>query len=414
MTFQFRPAVREQTSLLFGLAGPSSSGKTFSALRLAKGLAQGGKIAGIDTESRRMLHYADIFDFEYAELGAPFKPERYVEALKAAKDAGAVVAVVDSMSHEHEGPGGILEWHEEELQRMAGDDFRKRERVKFTAWIKPKQAHNRFVNEVLQLGIHVIFCFRAKEKLQLVKNAQGKIEPTPAGWQPICSDRFEYEMTSLLMLPPNGQGIPDLDATATKIQQQHRHFVPAGQQISEDMGKLFGEWASGGVAPSSPRQHEDPMEIGRQAASKGVEHFRAWWNNGGKQHRAALKPRLAELQKIAEAADADDEDPFAGDDGASETVQDAQSSLPGVDATPETPDAHPDAARSDDGISEDEWMATAQDMIAELDGAKSAKDLDVTLATKRFAELDRMKTAAPQQHAAVTGFIGEKRKELGG
>src|SRR4051794_9429683 len=106
MTFQFRPAVRERTPLLIGLAGPSGSGKTFSALRLATGLAAGGPVFFVDTESRRGLHYADQFRFQHCDLTAPFRPNSYLEALTAAKAAGAAVVIVDSMSHEHEGPGG--------------------------------------------------------------------------------------------------------------------------------------------------------------------------------------------------------------------------------------------------------------------------------------------------------------------
>lgn len=242
----FRKAVREKTSLLIGIAGPSGSGKTYSGLRLATGLADGGPIFMIDTEGRRGLHYADAFSYQYAELEPPFQPHRYMEIMMAAKTAGAKVVIVDSMSHAHEGPGGLLEMHEAELDRMAGSDFRKREAVKFSGWIKPKQEHNKFVNSALQLGIHVIFLFRAKEKLALLKNAQGKMEPVPQGWQPICSDRFEYEMISLLMLPPNSKGVPDLAAGATKMQEQHRHLFPAGKQIDEEMGKRLAEWAAGG------------------------------------------------------------------------------------------------------------------------------------------------------------------------
>ncbi len=50
MTFTIRPAVREKIGLLFGVAGASGSGKTFSALTLAKGIANGtGRIGVIDT-----------------------------------------------------------------------------------------------------------------------------------------------------------------------------------------------------------------------------------------------------------------------------------------------------------------------------------------------------------------------------
>ncbi len=325
MTYTHRPgpAVREQTSLLIGLAGPSSSGKTFSALRLATGMANGGPITVIDTEGRRALHYADQFKFEHGELTAPFRPEAYMEALEEAKAVGSKVIIVDSQSHEHEGPGGCLEWHDEELERLAGNDWAKRERVKFTAWIKIKRAHNRFVNSVLQLGVHVIFCFRAKPKLALIKNDKGKIEPVDMGWQPICSDRFQYEMTTLLMLPPNGQGVPDLSAPATKLQEQHKPFMKDGEQISENMGKQFAEWAAGGAAREPAQQHangangqQDAIEMAKEMAAQGKETFTAWWQSDGKKHRAALKPHIKMLQQIAKNADDDlkDERMTAEDD----------------------------------------------------------------------------------------------------
>ena len=311
MTFKFRPAVREQTTLLIGLAGPSSSGKTYSALRLATGMADGGPIFMIDTESRRGLHYADQFKFQHGELAPPFRPQAYLDSLEAAKNEGAKVIIVDSTSHEHEGPGGILEWHDEELNRMAGDDWGKRERVKFTAWIKPKQAHNKFVNSALQLGVHVVFCFRAKPKLRMVKVA-GKTEVIDAGWQPICSDRFEYEMTSLLMLPPNGQGVPDLEAPATKLQEQHKAIVSKGQQIDEEMGKRFVAWADG--AKAKPKTTTKPktngetapelLDVARQIASLGSDQFRRYLTSEeGKRNRKRLEPHFPELREIAAKTD---------------------------------------------------------------------------------------------------------------
>jgi len=50
MSYTFRKAIREQTSVLLALAGSSGSGKTYSALRLARGLAgDRGRVALIDT-----------------------------------------------------------------------------------------------------------------------------------------------------------------------------------------------------------------------------------------------------------------------------------------------------------------------------------------------------------------------------
>ena len=124
MSFVFRPAIREATPLLLGLTGPSGSGKTKSALRLATGIQsiRGGKIAALDTEANRMKHYADEHKFVHCSFGAPFGADRYAEALVAAAEesAGGIV-IVDSMSHEHEGPGGFLEYHDEDEKRLMTD-----------------------------------------------------------------------------------------------------------------------------------------------------------------------------------------------------------------------------------------------------------------------------------------------------
>ena len=110
MAFEFKPAVRENVSLLIALAGPSGSGKTMSALRMAKGISPAGKIAFLDTEARRALHYADDFTFMHADMRPPFKPANFVEGIHAAEKSGAEVIIIDSFSHEYDGEGGILDW----------------------------------------------------------------------------------------------------------------------------------------------------------------------------------------------------------------------------------------------------------------------------------------------------------------
>lgn len=311
MTIQFRPAVRANVPVFLGIAGPSRGGKTYSALRIATGMRNGRPIFFIDTETSKALQYADKFEFMHYNLEAPFTPERYLEAITAAKDAGAGVIIVDSMSHEHEGPGGILEQHETELQRMAGDDWGKRERVKFTAWIKPKAAHNRFVNSVLQIDAHMIFCFRAKDKLAMTKNAAGKNEPVSMGWQPICADRFEYEMTSMLVLPESANGIPDLGAKASGLRAPLDEMIQAGQQLDEQLGQKLAAWAIGDGGKIEPRQ--SPLEIARGIASQGKDAFTKWWQGDGRPHRDQLRPHIEELQGLARKADEvpDDDDPFA-------------------------------------------------------------------------------------------------------
>ena len=249
MTFSFRPAVRENVPLLIGIAGPSGSGKTYSAMTLARGLAGDKKFCVIDTEARRALHYADQFDFDHGSLDAPFRPLRYLEAIEASDKQGYPVIVVDSMSHEHAGDGGLLDYHEDELHRMAGDDYKKRERVKMAAWIKPKGDHKRMVSKLLQLRSHLILCFRAEEKIEIVRGSNGRTEIVPKknaagfeGWLPICEKSLPYELTASMLVLPTAPGVP----VPIKIQQQHRQFFPTDQPIAASAGKALGDWARGG------------------------------------------------------------------------------------------------------------------------------------------------------------------------
>jgi AAA domain len=316
MSFTFRPATRSGTTIMLGLAGPSRSGKTYSALRVATGLAQGGPIFFIDTESRRALLYADKFKFMHAELTAPFSSDRYAEAVVAAHEAKAAVCVVDSASHEHEGPGGILEQHETELQRMAGNDYGKREKMKFTAWIRPKAEHNRYVNTLLQLNMHMLFCFRAKDKLELRKDAGGKIVPTSVGWTPICTDRFEYEMTSMLVLPEGAKGIPDLQAHSTGLREPINTMVEHGRQLDEAFGERLAKWAAGAAAPNiadikTTAPAADVLEAGKLTAAKGTAALRDWWNSQDDATKTKLAGSLADLKALAAEADNWVKDPAA-------------------------------------------------------------------------------------------------------
>lgn len=252
MSFEFRPAKRENVPLLIGLAGGTGSGKTYSAMLLAKGLAAGKRFAVIDTENGRARHYADEFEFDSADLRAPFRPERYAEAIESADKAGYPVIVVDSMSHEHAGDGGLLDWHEEEFKRMGS-----REAVKFTAWIAPKLAHKAMVTRLLQVNAHVVLCFRAEEKIEIGKDSAGKTVVRPKqslvgldGWLPVSEKTLPYELTASFLLTADAPGVPK----PIKLQAQHRAFIPLDKPLSLETGRELAEWAAGGA----PRAADSP------------------------------------------------------------------------------------------------------------------------------------------------------------
>ena len=224
-----------------------------------------------------MLHYADRFKFRHMPFSAPYGSLDYLAAIRQAKAVGGKVIVVDSMSHEHEGPGGLLDFWESEIDRMAGDDWGKRERVKMLAIQKPKGARRTLINGMLQIdGVHFIFCFRAKESAKPVKNLEtNKTEVVSQGFMPIAGDEFVFEMTLNALLLPNAGGVPTWESPERgeklmiKLPIQFREALLKSKiPLDETLGERLAKWAVGGVArPPSEPEEEKPQE-GQQQADK--------------------------------------------------------------------------------------------------------------------------------------------------
>ncbi|BBF92675.1 hypothetical protein [Blastochloris tepida] len=315
MTRQFvaSPAKRDAVPLLFGITGPSGGGKTFSALRLATGISEvvGGDVFYIDTEAKRALHYADMFRFRHVPFEPPFGALDYLEALRFCKAQGAGVVVVDSMSHEHEGPGGLLDSHERELDRMAGDDWKKREAMNMLAWQKPKSARRALINGILQMGVNAVFCFRAKETAKPMRGDDGKTRVVQLGFMPIAGDEFVYEMTVNCLLLPGAKGVPTWSSDNVgerqmmKLPEQFRGLFAKSRPLDENIGRELAMWARGGAqGPAAPgaepsKPSEPASEDGAPAAgepemtaseymhlvattceaAKGGTMLREWWGS---------------------------------------------------------------------------------------------------------------------------------------
>jgi hypothetical protein len=308
MTFEFRPAVRENVGLLIGLSGASGAGKTYTAMELAAGIAGEARFAVIDTENRRSRHYADAFKFDDCQIAAPFRPSVYADAIIDADRAGYPVIVVDSMSHEHAGDGGLLDWQEEELTRMAGDEWKKREACKMASWIKPKAGHKAMMNKLLQVRAHVILCFRAEEKVEMVKQ-EGKWVMVPKktrtsrdGWIPVCEKSLPYELTCSFLLTPDRPGFP----LPIKLQDQHKALFPLDRPIGKETGRALAAWAKGGTAPAPKTASMDDLkQEGREAADGGLAPLQAWFRRLTRDQQSVLKPYLDDtLKPIALDVDA--------------------------------------------------------------------------------------------------------------
>jgi hypothetical protein len=295
MTITFQPAVRQGVKALINLYGPSGCGKTYSAIQLMRGLVgPEGRIAFIDTEAGRGSHYADLTPYDRADLAPPFTPDRYREAIEAAEEAGYDGLIIDSISHEWEGEGGVLEWAESIELRTKKSGLH--------CWNKPKGAHKKLINRLLRSRLHIIFCARAREKPKTVLDDRGKQQIVSDGFQPIVEKNFPYEMLISVGMSDVAPGVPDLNLQK-KIPGELAPAFPAGKHIDIETGKVLREWLDG-AAPVD-ESLRDKAEAGREAARGGTVSLRAWWGSLGRADHAALKAFLdGELKSIASASDA--------------------------------------------------------------------------------------------------------------
>lgn len=252
--FEVKKAVPLNTYVRIALVGAAGSGKTFSALRLATGI--GGKIVLIDTENKRSAKYSKRFDFDQIDFQPPFNPASYGDAIDAALAKGAVTIIIDSLSHEHEGEGGVLEMAEAFLEKKAGDDWKKREAMKFASWIAPKRERTQLiVGKIQRVNANLILCFRAKEVTKPVRNAAGKIEPLKE-WDMIGGDEYRYEMDVTAFLPSGSEGVPDWTNSMKRINDADgslKKFLVNAGQLTEETGRQIKAMNSAGATPTQTR-----------------------------------------------------------------------------------------------------------------------------------------------------------------
>lgn len=362
---EIKPAVREKTHVLVSLAGPSGCGKTYSAIKMARGLAgPDGQIGAIDTEAKRMRHYADLDKFNVADLAPPFTPLRYLEYVKAFADAGYKVLIIDSISHEWEGTGGCIEMAE------GGKGL--------LAWQRPKSDHKKLMNYLLQVPMHVIFCARAREKMVQVRNTQtNKDEIVNQGWHAIAEKNFIFEMTVSILLDEKTK-LP----TVMKCPAQLLHAFPEGSRLTSESGAALKVWAEQGV--DVDQAFEALKTEGREVAMLGTEQLKLWFRNLTKLEQASIKPTLdGDLKSIADEADRHaapaDDDPFTPVTGITNPSHD-----------PEDP---PMPTGEEEQRQQDDDSGKTNDAAGEAEPSADEADAAVEYTRRALATLTGLKTA---------------------
>lgn len=243
----FQRATKKQAKLRMALIGPSGSGKTYSALAIASHL--GRRVALIDTERGSASKYADEFEFDVLELDS-FHPQRYIDGIREAEQAGYDVLIIDSLSHAWAGKDGALELVDRAAKRSQSNNT-------FGAWREVTPLHNALVDTMLQAKCHVIVTMRAKtEYVQERDEKTGRTVIRKVGLQPVQRDGLEYEFDV----------VGDMDADNNLIVTKSRCKALNGAVFSKpgkDVADILRAWLSDGA----PGEETAPAQASSQGQS---------------------------------------------------------------------------------------------------------------------------------------------------
>lgn len=244
----FKKAVRDDIFAKVLFISPSGGGKSFSALRVAKGMAKAledkmgeeVRVAYIGTENSRDTYYADEFDYDLLQIKNDYKPENYIDALDDAIEAGYKVCIVDSLSHEWTGKGGCLEIH----SKIQGNSY--------TAWQKVTPRHEKFMDKLLESDIHIIATVRGKDKYVLTEE-NGKQIPKKVGLGYQQRDDLEYLFTTAFTLEQDNH-------VFTAVKDNTHLFEDRNDIITEKDGVAIIDWCSGGDVKAKKQELQKEKE----------------------------------------------------------------------------------------------------------------------------------------------------------
>ena len=278
-----RPAERAGAKVVIGIAGQSGSGKTLTALYIARGMVDHpSKIGFLDTENKRGSLYSDELDgqFMIGDLYPPFSPDRYSQAIREFEKAGVKVLVVDSITHEWEGEGGCI-------------DIAENTNSKIADWKKAKAEHKKFMNTLLQADMDIIVCVRARE----VMDFRVPSKPVSLGIQPICEKNFMFEMTASVMMYNEGVNQQHL-----KVPKELKSVFGDGNgYLGRNTGAGIRAWVNTGAqVDPAVKSWENKLQA---SASGGMKTLAEVWGQMPKHIQAQLVAHKEQCKASAEAYD---------------------------------------------------------------------------------------------------------------
>lgn len=259
----YRKAERRKAKLRLAITGPAGSGKTYSALLIAFGI--GGKIALLDTENGSGDLYSSLGDYDVCSINAPFTVQKYIDAIKDAEKSGYDILILDSISAEWAGSGGLLNLHTQLTASNKNNSF--------SAWGQVTPKHNAFIDAIIASKLHIICTIRSKTEYAQIQNEKGKTEIKKIGLGLVQRDGIDYEFTTVF----------DLNQDHSVSVSKDRTSLFDGQvfMITQEIGKQLKEWLDTGLDVI------DEKELQERKSSLYQSYLRLFQDNPQEAQRLA-------------------------------------------------------------------------------------------------------------------------------
>lgn len=185
----FRKATSQQAAVKMGLYGPPGSGKTFTSLIIAEGLAKmsGKKIAFVDTEYGTSFYCQDVparevhpsafqFDAMYTRSITDI-----LDGVRSLDDQYSVL-VLDSMSHIWDAAIAAYKGKRTKIDT-----------IPMSAWGEIKRPYKELMNTLLSMPIHVVICGRQKNEFG--EDSEGELKKIGVAMRAEGETQYEPHIT---------------------------------------------------------------------------------------------------------------------------------------------------------------------------------------------------------------------------
>ncbi|MGQ4289099.1 AAA family ATPase, partial [Bacillus thuringiensis] len=170
------------------------------------------------------------------------------------KNTGAEVIIIDSLSHNWQGEGGIVETH----GGMSGNSFQN--------WGKLAPETTKLIKTVTQNDVHILTTLRTKTEYVVEQDANGRMAPRKVGTKPVQKDELEYEFMLNFVI--------DIDHVATTSKDNTQLFEGNPQKITADVGRKLYQWLELGIDVKAEEEAKRTSLV-QQVMAIAQEHMEA-------------------------------------------------------------------------------------------------------------------------------------------